>query len=169
LPRNSQRLYRSFGNCCEAPQRRRLEHPSKQDRLPGALPVAGTPPEPPGRHRAMRSGCHTRMQTLPSLFGLAPCGVYPAPGVYRRSGALLPHHFTLTLALRPQAASGSPSRKRGSRGGIFSVALAVHGFETRVPDVIRHTALRSSDFPPRRTSGLRPSLRQRPPGPPAKV
>ena len=41
----------------------------------------------------------------------------------------------------------------GSRGGIFSVALAVHviqesPLETHVPDVIRHTALRSSDFPP---------------------
>src|SRR5208337_5116613 len=58
-----------------------------------------------------------------------------------RSGALLPHHFTLTPALEfPQrqaypasransgiAFPGMPSRKRGSRGGIFSVALAVHG------------------------------------------
>ena len=42
-----------------------------------------------------------------------------------------------------------PSRKRGSRGGLFSVALAVHGSsQTRVPDVIRHTTLWSSDFPP---------------------
>ena len=34
---------------------------------------------------------------------------------------------------------------------MFSVALAVHGprlnDDARVPDVIRHTALRSSDFP----------------------
>ena len=57
------------------------------------------------------------------------CSVWglPCPRRYRRSGALLPHHFTLTPALRPQAAPGLPSRKRGSRGGIFSVALAVHG------------------------------------------
>ena len=85
---------------------------------------------------------HDSMRALPSLFGLAPCGVYPAPRRYRRSGALLPHHFTLTPALEfPQrravpasransglAFPGRPStvRKRGSRGGIFSVALAVH-------------------------------------------
>jgi len=57
------------------------------------------------------------------------CSVWglPCPRLYSRSGALLPHLFTLTPALRPQAAPGSPSRKRGSRGGIFSVALAVHG------------------------------------------
>ncbi len=30
------------------------------------------------------------------LFGLAPGGVYPASPVTRRTGALLPHHFTLT-------------------------------------------------------------------------
>ena len=58
------------------------------------------------------------------------CSVWglPCPGLYRPGGALLPHLFTLTSALTQQAASGSPSRKRGSRGGIFSVALAVHGF-----------------------------------------
>jgi len=57
------------------------------------------------------------------------CSVWGLPCLrrYRRSGALLPHLFTLTPALTPQAASGWPSRKRGSRGGIFSVALAVHG------------------------------------------
>ena len=31
-----------------------------------------------------------------SLFGLAPGGVYPASPVTRRTGALLPHRFTLT-------------------------------------------------------------------------
>ena len=58
------------------------------------------------------------------------CSVWGLPclRLYSRSGALLPHHFTLTPALTQQAVSGSPSRKRGSRGGIFSVALAVHEF-----------------------------------------
>ena len=71
------------------------------------------------------------------------CSVWglPCPGPYGPGGALLPHHFTLTPALEfPQrqaypasransgiAFPGMPSRKRGSRGGIFSVALAVHG------------------------------------------
>ena len=59
---------------------------------------------------------------------------------------------------------GSPSKlnRRGSRGGIFSVALAVHGFEVRVPDVIRHTALRSSDFPPPANLVSQPSGSDRP-------
>ena len=73
------------------------------------------------------------------------CSVWglPCPGRYRTGGALLPHLFTLTPALefsqrRSYPASrantgiavpGRPStvRKRGSRGGIFSVALAVYG------------------------------------------
>src|SRR5271163_4027783 len=49
---------------------------------------------------------------IPSLFGLAPCGVYPAPALYSRGGALLPHLFTLTLSFT-------------AKGGIFSVARAV--------------------------------------------
>ncbi len=70
-----------FGNCYEAPQRRRLEHPSKQRSLAGS-PACRRGPRlsrlgAPGRCAAL----HDSMQTLPSLFGLAPCGVYPAPGV----------------------------------------------------------------------------------------
>ena len=90
----------------------------------------------PGRHRT-----RVLLQTRASL-PIWSCSVWglPCPRRYRRSGALLPHHFTLTPALeftqrRAFPASrahsgiafpGSPSRKRGSRGGIFSVALAVH-------------------------------------------
>jgi hypothetical protein len=81
---------------------------------------------------------------VPASLPIWSCSVWGLPCLrrYRRSGALLPHHFTLTPALeftQPQAypASransgiafpGMPSRKRGNRGGIFSVALAVHGF-----------------------------------------
>ena len=95
-------------------------------------------PERALRHQESRLGAPGRcatppgsVATIPSLFGLAPCGVYLDPSLYRLSGALLPHHFTLTLAgLAVQAnlePLRRPSRKRGSRGGIFSVALAVHG------------------------------------------
>ena len=56
---------------------------------------------------------------------------------YRRRGALLPHHFTLT----PLA--------RGQRGGIFSVALAVG---LRLPGVTWRPVLWSPDFPPSRES-----------------
>ena len=41
------------------------------------------------------------------------------------------------------------------------------GLEARVPDVIRHTALRSSDFPPPKHAEN--AFRQRPPGPPASL
>ena len=56
---------------------------------------------------------------------------------YRRRGALLPHHFTLT----PLA--------RGEWGGIFSVALAVG---SRLPGVTWRPVLWSPDFPPSRES-----------------
>ena len=40
---------------------------------------------------------HGRAALNTSLFGLAPSGVYIASPVARRTGALLPHRFTLTL------------------------------------------------------------------------
>jgi hypothetical protein len=83
----------------------------------------------------------------PSLFGLAPCGVYPAPAVTDgavrsyRTISPLPRRWSLrngertrqagpTRVLRFQGGppTGSEEAGRGSRGGIFSVALAVHGF-----------------------------------------
>ena len=48
---------------------------------------------------------------------------------YRPRGALLPHHFTLTME---------------NHGGIFSVALSVG---SHPPGVIWHPVLRSPDFP----------------------
>ena len=70
----------------------------------------------------------------PSLFGLAPCGVYPArrltaPAVrsYRTFSPLPQRDWP---SRRTWGLSGGPGRLerdgRGSRGGIFSVALAVH-------------------------------------------
>jgi len=91
--------------------------------LPGGF---GNCNEPPERIGQMRSAAWLDANASLPIWSCSVWGL-PCPRRYRRSGALLPHHFTLTLALRPQAASGSPSRKRGSRGGIFSVALAVHG------------------------------------------
>jgi len=85
---------------------------------------------------------------LPSLFGLAPCGVYPASTV--TVGAVRSYRTFSPLPERgrPNGLPGRPPKRVGS-GGIFSVALAVHGpLRVRVPDVIRHTALWSSDFPP---------------------
>ena len=55
----------------------------------------------------------------------------PCHACYQPCGALLPHHFTLTLRLQ---------------GGVFSVALSVG---SRPPGVTWHPVLRSPDFPPR--------------------
>ena len=68
------------------------------------------------------------------LFGLAPGGVYLAAACYHLRGALLPHHFTLTLPFTNE-----------QTGGIFSVALSVG---SRPPGITWHPALWSPDFPP---------------------
>jgi hypothetical protein len=113
----------------------------------------------------------------------------PCPGLHRTGGALLPHHFTLTPALElPQrrarpasrvysgiAFPGSPSagsvkraRKRGSRGGFFSVALAVHEPLRSRPG--RYPAHCPAEFGLSSPGGASfPAHRQRPPGPPAMV
>ena len=77
---------------------------------------------------------------MASLFGLAPGGVYQAPGVTTGTGALLPHRFTLTEGKYEAACRSSPSH-----GGLFSVALSLGSPPL---DVIQHPALWSPDFPP---------------------
>ena len=109
---------------------------------------------------------HDSMQTLPSLFGLAPCGVYPAPGV--TAGAVRSYRTISPLPRRWSFRNGGCTRQAGQLGYCVSrVALARHedgggvagavsflwhwpsmSLHAHVPDVIRHTALRSSDFPP---------------------
>jgi hypothetical protein len=75
----------------------------------------------------------------PCLFGLAPCGVYHAV-------RLTPHPVRSYRTFSPLPAALVLSN---AAGGIFSVALAVEmPSQASLPDVIRHTALRSSDFPP---------------------
>ena len=106
----------------------------------------------------------------PSLFGLAPCGVYPA----RRLTAPAVRSYR---TFSPLPRRDWPSRRTCwvipvalRRGVAEAVCFLWHwpstGLEARVPDVIRHTALRSSDFPPPNAL-LALDLRQRPPGPPA--
>ena len=97
---------------------------------------------------------HSR--TFPSLFGLAPCGVYHASVV--TAGAVRSYRTFSPLPLRGAALWTSPSSSALSleRGSTEAVWLAVcslwhwpsTSFEARIPDVIRHTALWSSDFPP---------------------
>jgi len=87
---------------------------------------------------------------IASLFGLAPGGVYRASNVTIGTGALLPHRFTLTRALRAavqHTALLHATSCRGARrpGGLFSVALSLGSPPL---DVIQHPALWSPDFPP---------------------
>ena len=112
------------------------------------------------RAGAERASCSGR--ALPSLFGLAPCGVYPAPGV--TAGAVRSCRTISPLPRRWSFRNGEPARQAGPtrvlrfqggppEGGVAgAVSFLWHwpstGLEARVPDVIRHTALRSSDFPP---------------------
>ncbi len=72
------------------------------------------------------------------------CSVWglPCPPHYCVGGALLPHLFTLTWALRPGRYVFCGTFRR-----IDPRLQRTQGWTT-LPDVIRHTALRSSDFPP---------------------
>jgi len=99
------------------------------------------------RRRAGTEGESCSGLAHPSLFGLAPCGVYPAPGVtagavrsyrtisplpkrgsFRNGGRTRQAGPTRVLRFQGGPPTASEDAGRGSRGGIFSVALAVHGF-----------------------------------------
>ena len=70
----------------------------------------------------------------PSLFGLAPCVVCPARCI-------------ATAAVRSyRTFSPLPSSVK-TRAVCFLWHFPSNGLESALPDVIRHTALRSSDFP----------------------
>ena len=114
----------------------------------------------------------------PSLFGLAPCGVCPACRITAaavrsyRTFSPLPRrrckHSIVILSKRTLRREGSGRAARFLRGnnraidslpytasihnGSGAVSSLWHfpsdGLEAALPDVIRHTALWSSDFPP---------------------
>src|SRR5439155_3161823 len=82
----------------------------------------------------------SRPRANPRSLPIWSCSVWglPCPPHYCGSGALLPHLFTLTwrpLESRFQAV-------------CFLWHFPSSELEPTLPDVIRHTALRSSDFPP---------------------
>ena len=112
-----------------------LQQPTRKFRL-----VEFPPPELfTLTHRAgtscrRREACNSLPIWSCSVWGL-PCG-----GHYCPSGALLPHLFTLTV---------SPFERE--LPAVYSLLHwpSLH-LEAQIPDVIRHTALRSPDFPPPR-------------------
>jgi hypothetical protein len=105
------------------PTRRFPAHPGEPRQEPGLARRASTHPRPGSGRR------------IPPLFGLAPCGVYPATaftdGAVRSYRTFSP----LPRAVKPPAVC--------SLWHWPSLSL-----DAQIPDVIRHTALRSSDFPP---------------------
>jgi len=108
--------------------------------------------EPPCRIGPMRSPAWLFSGASLPIWSCSVWGL-PCLRLYRRSGALLPHHFTLTPAgLAVQAnlmgLSGSPPERGVAEAVYFLWHWPSMGFKAHVPDVIRHTALRSSDFPP---------------------
>ena len=92
-----------------------------------------------GRIGPIRAGRLKRSGRTPCLFGLAPCGVYPASLLTQR-----PVRSYRTVSPLPSSFACAQEE--------LAVCFLLHwpspGLDAGVPDVIRHTALRSSDFPP---------------------
>ncbi len=100
-------------------------------------------------HRADAQPAPGSWPRFPSLFGLAPCGVYPAAGI--TAGAVRSYRtFSPFPGLAVQAYALRANRPCLS-ANVLEVCFLWHlpstGLEARVPDVIRHTTLWSSDFP----------------------
>jgi len=88
----------------------------------------------------------TERAAPPPLFGLAPCGVYHAPGVTTRA---------VRSCFNPRANGAAPFHPYPSVDGryIFCGTFRIGGVRPSIGDppptlaVSEHTALRSSDFP----------------------
>ena len=79
-----------------------------------------------------------RAAVSPSVWSCYEWGLH-SPFCYQKGGSLLHCHSTLT------------AMRQALGGGFFSVALAL---ESPPPDVIRHPALYSPDFPHRRSGAI---------------
>ncbi len=113
-----QRPTRRFRQLHEAPHRRR--------------PVAGDPARAALPHRADAQPRLALERCFPPYLVLLRVGfTLPPASQSERCALTAPFHPYPGGTGRPGEPDGpvrKPSRKRGSRGGIFSVALAVHGF-----------------------------------------
>jgi len=131
-----------------------IKVPAKASHKPNSVPLIGFPHRVDD-HSSKDAGCPERLlrptrklgraARFASLFGLAPGGVYPAFPVTWKTGALLPHRFTLTgFGQAPKP------------GGLLSVALACASPRLSVRE---HPALWCSDFPLAAVCGQRSSGR----------
>ena len=112
-----------------------------------------TQSEPPERIGPMRSAARLRAKRFPPYLVLLRVGfTLPRPLPDGRCALTAPFHpyrcAEQTLRTNPEAVPGRPP------GGGLATAVSFlwhwpsAGLEAHIPDVIRHTALRSSDFPP---------------------
>jgi len=113
---------------CDAPSRHVFRHRSELWAVSSEQPAlrlltAHSPPPP----APSDSG-------TPFLFGLAPCGVCPARGI-------------TVAAVRSYRTFSPLPASRKMQAVCFLWRFPSNGLEPALPDVIRHTALRSSDFP----------------------
>jgi hypothetical protein len=80
-----------------------------------------------------------------SLFGLAPCGVCPARNI---TATAVRSYRTFSPLPRRRSAPALQVRIHNDGGAVcFLWHFPSTGLEPGLPDVIRHTALWSSDFP----------------------
>jgi hypothetical protein len=115
----------------------------------------------PGRDGPSRAGRIRGGGQTPCLFGLAPCGVYRAIGVTTNAVGSYP-----AVSPLPQIAYMGVfacAKAQQPEAVYFLLHWPSTRLATRIPDVIRHTALRSSDFPPPPDSELREAAIVRPP------
>ncbi len=114
----------------------------------------------PWRTGPVRAWPRRETRPSPCLFGLAPCGVYHA-GLITEAAV----RSYRTLSPLPQTREHG-RRLHGGPNRPGAVCSLLHWpssrLEAAVPDVIRHTALWSSDFPPP-GDRLRADFRQRSP------
>ena len=117
-----------------------LQQPTRKFRLPT---VERQPNLSAWAHRADTLLPPEEERRDPCLFGLAPCGVYHAAVITARAV-----RSYRTFSPLPQAECGFTEVDHR----LGAVCSLLHWpsscLEASVPDVIRHTALRSSDFPP---------------------
>ena len=171
------RTYKPNSVVCGHSSRRRVaadahQRPTRRFRRPAdGSPLQGwvsaDRSEPPGRVGPMRSGAWLLARASLPIWS---CSVWGLPCLrrYRRSGALLPHHFTLTGV----AARHSPL---GPVCACRSTSIRRYVFcGTGRPWVLRPTSRKLSGTLPcgvrtflSRLAPLARTLRQRPPGPPA--
>ncbi len=145
---------------CRQPVSRILSEFAPETAIPLGVPLLTRSSNLPGGFRrpclsaktelplARRTGTHRSLWSraaVPSLFGLAPCGVYPA--------------LCVTAKAVRSYRTFSPLPALLAQGGRYLLCGTgrITSLEARTPGVTRHTALRSSDFPPPSDTCARPA------------